>query len=85
MIVLNNRILIRKDKCRPATTTPTTPVSRSGCPPLDSEKGWTGELWQKTNLLNWKKTKGIAKNKEKKKLKKKKKKKKNFGKFLKIL
>ena len=22
-------------------------------PPLDSETGWTGELWSKTNLLNW--------------------------------
>ena len=22
-------------------------------PPLDSETGWTGELWLKTNLLNW--------------------------------
>ena len=22
-------------------------------PPLDSEAGWTGELWSKTNLLNW--------------------------------
>ena len=24
-------------------------------PPLDSETGWTGELWSKTNLLNWQK------------------------------
>ena len=23
-------------------------------PPLDSETGWTGELWSKTNLLKWK-------------------------------
>ena len=22
-------------------------------PPLDSETGWTGELWSKTNLLKW--------------------------------
>ena len=22
-------------------------------PPLDSETGWTGELWSKTNLINW--------------------------------
>ena len=22
-------------------------------PPLDSETGWTGELWSKTNILNW--------------------------------
>ena len=22
-------------------------------PPLDSETGWTGELWSKTNLLIW--------------------------------
>ena len=22
-------------------------------PPLNSETGWTGELWSKTNLLNW--------------------------------
>ena len=27
--------------------------SRSGDPPLDSETGWTGEIWLKTNLLNW--------------------------------
>ena len=25
-----------------------------GISPLDSERGWTGELWSKTNLLNWK-------------------------------
>ena len=24
-------------------------------PPLDSEMGWTGELWSKTYLLNWQK------------------------------
>ena len=22
-------------------------------PPLKSQTGWTGELWSKTNLLNW--------------------------------
>ena len=22
-------------------------------PPLDSEMGWAGELWSKTNLLTW--------------------------------
>ena len=22
-------------------------------PPLDSETGWTGELWSKTNILKW--------------------------------
>ena len=27
------------------------PPSRSDQPPLDSETGWTGELWLKTNLL----------------------------------
>ena len=26
---------------------------RSGDPSLGSEMGWTGELWSKTNLLNW--------------------------------
>ena len=25
----------------------------SVAPPLDSEKGWTGELWSKTDLLKW--------------------------------
>ena len=24
-------------------------------PPLDSEMGWTGKLWLKTDLLNWQK------------------------------
>ena len=24
-----------------------------GTPPLDSETGWTGELWSNTNLLKW--------------------------------
>ena len=24
-------------------------------PPLDSEMGWTGELWTNTNILKWKK------------------------------
>ena len=53
--IIQKRIsFIRKGKCRPATTTTTTP-SRSGDPPLDSETGWTGELWSKTNLLNWQK------------------------------
>ena len=32
---------------------PPPPPSRSYYPPLDSETGWTGELWSKTNLLNW--------------------------------
>ena len=36
---------------RPATTT-TTAVSHSGYPPQDSETGWTGEVWSKTNILN---------------------------------
>ena len=40
---------IRQGKCRPATTTPTP--SRSGYPPLDSETGWTGELWLYRVLL----------------------------------
>ena len=45
---------IRKGKYRPATPTAAdAPSSRSGYPPLDSEMGWTGELWSKTNLLNW--------------------------------
>ena len=38
---------IRKGKycSAPAATTTTPPPSRSGDPPLDSETGWTGELW----------------------------------------
>ena len=32
---------------------PPPPPSRSYYPPLDSETGWTGELWSKTHLLNW--------------------------------
>ena len=45
---------IKKDKYRPATTT--TPVAlyvTLRLPPLDSDTGWTGELWSKTNLLKW--------------------------------
>ena len=30
-----------------------------GTPPLDSEMGWTKEVWPKTNLINWK-TKRVA-------------------------
>ena len=41
---LDTRISVRPSSVRP---------SRSGDPPLDSETGWTGELWSKTNLLNW--------------------------------
>ena len=40
---------IRKEKYNPATT-PMYVTLR--LPPLDSEMGWTGELWSKTNLLN---------------------------------
>ena len=29
-------------------------------PPLDSEMGWTGELWPKTNLLKKSKTQSIV-------------------------
>ena len=42
---------IRKGKCRPATpTTPPVYVTLR-VPPLDSEMGWTGELWSKTKFL----------------------------------
>ena len=42
---------IRKEKCRPATTpTPPVYVTLRG-PPLDSEMGWTGELWSNPVLL----------------------------------
>ena len=48
---------IRKEKYRPATT----PAAAAAAPMyvtfrgplLYSEMGWTGELWSKTNLLNW--------------------------------
>ena len=44
----------RKRKYSPAAT-PTTPTtaapSRSGDPPLDSETGWTGELWSNRIVL----------------------------------
>ena len=46
---------IRKEKYRPATTPAAAApmyVTLRG-PPLDSEMGWTRELWSKTNLLNW--------------------------------
>ena len=47
--IKGNPILeIRMGKYCPATT----PMPRSGSP-LDSETVWTGELWLKTNLLNW--------------------------------
>ena len=29
------------------------PLHHAQGTPLDSETGWTGELWSKTNLLNW--------------------------------
>ena len=45
--ILDTRISVRLVTC----------VSRSGYQPLDSETGWTGELWSKTNLINWQ-TKG---------------------------
>ena len=28
-------------------------LRNAGGPPLDSEMGWTGKLWSKTNLLKW--------------------------------
>ena len=49
---------IRKEKYRPATT----PAAAAAAAPmyvtlrgpnLNSEMGWTRELWSKTNLLNW--------------------------------
>ena len=50
-LAMNEKCLasnIRKRKYSPATT---APVSRSGDPPLDSETGWTGELWSNHVLL----------------------------------
>ena len=41
---------IRKEKCRPATT-PTPVYVRLRLSPLDSETGWTGELWSNPVLL----------------------------------
>ena len=43
---------IRKEKYRPATTPPPVYVTLR-VPLLDPETGLTGELWSKTNLLNW--------------------------------
>ena len=39
---------IRHDNFRPSFSFVTLVL-----PPLDSETGWTGELWSNTNLLNW--------------------------------
>ena len=44
---LHNPILDTRISVRPSSF-----VTLRG-PPLDSETGWTGELWSKTNLLNW--------------------------------
>ena len=41
-----NQTIIKKESC-PATTVYVT----LRLPPLDSEMGWTGELWSKTKFL----------------------------------
>ena len=41
-----NKSYIRHEDFRPSSVTLVQP-------PLKSETGWTGELWWKTNLLNW--------------------------------
>ena len=54
--ILEDKSYIRKQKYSPATTAATAaaPVSRSEDPPtLDSETGWTGELWSTTNPSKW--------------------------------
>ena len=49
-----NKSYIRKEKYRPATTPAAAPMYVTlRVPPLDSETGWSVELWSKTNLLNW--------------------------------
>ena len=45
--ILDTRISVRPSVLRPSDF-----VSLR-VPPLQSETGWTGELWLKTNLLNW--------------------------------
>ena len=42
---------IRKGKYRPATPTAATVYVTLRGPPLDSEMGWTGELWLNRILL----------------------------------
>ena len=46
-------ILLKKSYIRHENFCSSVRPSRSGDPVLDSETGWTGELWSKTNLLNW--------------------------------
>ena len=41
---------IRHKDFRPSVRPPSVTLT---VPPLDSETGWTGELWSKTNLLQW--------------------------------
>ena len=43
---------IRHENFRPLSVHPDFSVTLR-VPPLNSETGWTGELWSKTNLLNW--------------------------------
>ena len=43
---------IKKEKYNPATSITSMYVTLR-LPPLDSENGWSGELWSKTNLLHW--------------------------------
>ena len=52
-VKINRKSKIRHENFRPS------PPSRLYYPPLDSETGWTGELWSKTNPSIGK-TKGIA-------------------------
>ena len=42
---------IRKEKYRPATPTSAAVYVTLRLLPLDSEMGWTGELWSKTKFL----------------------------------
>ena len=47
--ILDTRIFVFPTSVFPSVS----PFDRLRLPPLDSETGWTGELWLKTNLLKY--------------------------------
>ena len=55
IILINNLLQIPYPPCNPILDTRISvcPFLTLRVPPLDSETWWTGELWPKTNILNW--------------------------------
>ena len=49
----NSQQILNQTRGFPSSSSSSSSSVTLVLPPLDSETGWTGELWSKTNLLNW--------------------------------